>query len=193
VSRRRFIGYLSDTNIELITAYNVIKVNAKGVTELLRTYDTEYKKYPPCSKQQQECYKRLRDDRNSNEESSDVEIAARFIALNKTGHYRVNKKGKYNNPVCRYKNPLICDSSNIENVSNVLRYSEAIISAGDYRDMIEKAQKGDFVYFDPPYDPVSLATHLILLLIHRLVLVVKTKNNLLMYLESWQIEGALYY
>jgi len=58
-------------------------------------------------------------------------------------------------PVGKYKNPLICDSSNIENVSNAFRYSEAIIFAGDYRDAIENAQKGDFVYLDPPYNPVS--------------------------------------
>jgi DNA adenine methylase len=57
--------------------------------------------------------------------------------------------------VGKYKNPLICDSSNIENVSNALRYSEAIIFAGDYEDVIKNAQKGDFVYLDTPYDPVS--------------------------------------
>ena len=90
--------------------------------------------------------------------SRDVEIAARLIALNKTcynGLYRLNKKDKFNVPWGKYKNPLICDSSNLDNVSNVLRYSKAIISAGDYRDVTENAQKGDFVYLDPPYNPVS--------------------------------------
>jgi DNA adenine methylase len=92
------------------------------------------------------------------ETSSDVEIAARLIALNKTGYnglYRLNKKGKYNVPVGKYKNPLICDSSNLENVSIALRYSNPIIFAGDYRNAIEHAGKGDFVYLDPPYDPKS--------------------------------------
>ena len=85
--------------------------------------------------------------------------------LNKTGYnggYRVNKKGGFNIPPGYWKNkkggftnPLICDSSNLENVSNVLRNSRATIFAGDYRAMLENAQKGDFVYLDPPYDPVS--------------------------------------
>jgi len=89
----------------------------------------------------------------------------RFIALNKTcydGLYRVNKKGEFNIPPGYWKNkkgefinPLICDSGNLENVSNALRYSGAIIFAGDYRAMLENAQKGDFVYLDPPYDPVN--------------------------------------
>jgi DNA adenine methylase len=154
----KFNAYLSDKNLELITAYKLIKVNPKGVIELLRMYEYEYKQYPPYSKQQREWYYRLRHARNNIKSSSDVEIAARLIALNKTcynGLYRVNKKGKFNVPVGKYKNPLICDSSNLENVSNALRYSEAIIFAGDYEDVIKNAQKGDFVYFDPPYDPVS--------------------------------------
>ena len=154
----KFNAYLSDTNVELITAYKVIKVNPKGVIELLRRYECEYKQYPSYSKQQRECYYRLRDARNKIQSSTNIEIAARLIALNKTcynGLYRVNKKGKFNVPVGKYKNPLICDSSNLENVSNALRYSEAIIFAGDYEDVIKNAQKGDFVYLDPPYDPVS--------------------------------------
>jgi DNA adenine methylase len=53
-------AYLSDTNVELITAYKVIKVNPKEVIELLQTYDIEYKKYQPYSKQQKEYYNRLR-------------------------------------------------------------------------------------------------------------------------------------
>ena len=139
-----------------MSAYKVIKVNPKGVIELLRRYECEYKQHPPYSKQQRECYYRLREARNKIQSSTDVEIAARLIALNKTcynGLYRVNKKGKFNVPVGKYKNPLICDNSNIENVSNAL--STATIFAGDYEDAIKNAQKGDFVYLDPPYDPVS--------------------------------------
>jgi DNA adenine methylase len=60
----KFNAYISDTNVELITAYKVIKVNPKGVIEL-RKYECEYKEYPPYSKQQLECYYRLRDARNN--------------------------------------------------------------------------------------------------------------------------------
>ncbi len=142
-SGMQFNAYLSDTNNELITAYSVIKANPKGVIELLRRYEHEYKQYPPYSKQQRECYYRLREARNKIQSSTDVEIAARLIALNKTcynGLYRVNKKGKFNVPVGKYKNPLICDSSNLENVSSAL--SRATIFVGDYGDVIKNAQKG---------------------------------------------------
>jgi DNA adenine methylase len=152
----KFNAYLSDTNRELITAYKVIKGNPKGVIELLQTYDIEYKKYPPYSKQQQEYYYRLRDARNKIELGSDVEIAARLITLNKTcfnGLYRVNRQGEFNVPPGKYKSPLICDSSNLENVSNAL--VKATILADDYRNVTQKAQKGDFIYFDPPYQPLN--------------------------------------
>jgi DNA adenine methylase len=161
-SVRRFTAYLSDTNVELITTYKVIKDNPKGVIELLQKYEYEYKRYPPYSEEQKECYYRLRYARNNIKSSSDVETAFGLIALNKTGYnglYRVNNNGKFNVPWGEYKNPNICDSSNLENVSNALRYSSAIISTGDYRDAIENAQKGDFVYLDPPYNPVSYTSN----------------------------------
>ena len=74
----RFNACLSDTNGELITAYNAIKANPKGVIELLQRYEREYKGYQPYSKEQQEYYLQLRDARNKNIKSSnDVEIAGR--------------------------------------------------------------------------------------------------------------------
>jgi DNA adenine methylase Dam len=170
-SGMRFNAYLSDTTGKLITTYRAIKNNVKEVIRLLQIYETEYKKYSPYSKEQQEYYFQLRDafrnfcKNTTTKSSNDVEIAALFIMLNKTGYnggYRVNKKGEFNIPPGYWKNkkgefinPLICDSGNLENVSNVLRNSRAIIFAGDYRAMLENAQKGDFVYMDPPYDPVS--------------------------------------
>jgi len=83
-SAMRFNACLSDTNAELIAAYRAVKNNIKEVIRFLQTYDTEYKKYPPYSKEQQEYYFQLRHARNNIQSSSDVEIAARLIALNKT-------------------------------------------------------------------------------------------------------------
>jgi DNA adenine methylase len=165
----RFDVYLSDTTDELITAYRAVRDNVKGVIQHLQTYEAEYKKYPPYSKEQRECYLQLRNERNNtflqSARSSDVETAVRFIALNKTcfcGLYRVNGKGGFNVPPGYWKNkkgeyinPLICDSSNLENVSHVLRLARATIFAADYKHVVDAAQQGDFVYFDPPYEPVS--------------------------------------
>jgi DNA adenine methylase len=157
----RFNACLSDINAELITAYRAVKDNVKEVMRLLQRYEYEYKKYPPYSKEQQEYYFQLRNARNNNlPSSSDVEIATRLIALNKTcfnGLYRVNRKGEFNVPPGKYQNPLICDNSNLENVSNAL--SRATIIASDYRDATENAQKDDFVYFDPPYQPLNSTSY----------------------------------
>ena len=54
-----------------------------------------------------------------------------------------------------YKKPLICDSSNLKNVSTLLRHFNATIQCVDYREMLSEAETNDFVYLDPPYDPVS--------------------------------------
>ena len=142
-------AYLSDRNEELIKAYKVVKDNVDELIEVLTGHQREYDKNPS------EYYYRLRDEIQPR---NDVEIAARFIALNKTcfnGLYRVNQNGKFNVPMGDYKKPVICDSSNLKSVSSVLRRSNAEIQCVDYREMLSKAETDDFVYLDPPYKPVS--------------------------------------
>ena len=110
-----------------------------------------------------------------------------MITLNKTcynGLYRVNKKGIFNVPIGRYKNPLICNSNNLKNVSLALRYSKAVIQPGDYKQiLLENAREGDFVYLDPPFDPPqsSLQASLLTQLAGFLK---QTKKNLAISLES---------
>ena len=60
----------------------------------------------------------------------------------------------------RYKNPLICDTSNLENVSNALKYSKAAIKVNDYKSSLLKAEKDDFIYLDPPDHPTSPTANL---------------------------------
>ena len=62
-------------------------------------------------------------------------------------------------PIGDYKKPVICDISNLKNVSSVLRHSNAEIQCVDYREMLSKAETNDFVYLDPPYDPVSYTSN----------------------------------
>jgi DNA adenine methylase len=86
----------------------------------------------------------------------DDEIAAWFIFLNKTGFnglYRVNSRNVFNAPFGRYKNPLICDPENLRVCSTALRRAELV--CGDFEAIVAQARKGDFVYFDPPYAPLS--------------------------------------
>ncbi|NTW97804.1 MAG: Dam family site-specific DNA-(adenine-N6)-methyltransferase, partial [Oscillochloris sp.] len=76
--------------------------------------------------------------------------------LNRTcynGLYRLNNKGKFNAPFGNYKNPLIVDVENMHEVSRALQDVE--LREGDFADVLDRAEPGDFVYFDPPYAPLS--------------------------------------
>ena len=147
--RPRFNAVLSDINQELITAYRVVKEHVKDLIRQLENHKAKYRLAP------KDYYYQVRDDL---EPSDDVERAARLIFMNKTcynGLYRVNKKGKFNVPFGRYKNPKICDKENLLTVSKVLRWSNAKLLVADYQKATKDAEKGDFIYFDPPYQPVS--------------------------------------
>jgi DNA adenine methylase len=145
----RFSAYLSDINEELITAYKIVKNNVSELIQILKRHKREYNRNPS------EYYYKLRDEVKP---VTDIDKTARFTAPNKTcfnGLYRVNRSGIFNVPMGRYKNPLICDTSNLENVSNALKYSKAAIKVNDYKNALVEAEEDDFIYLDPPYHPVS--------------------------------------
>jgi DNA adenine methylase len=136
-------AYLNDSNPVLINAFKVIK---KSPQKLIRELSSElYQNYS-------DIYYQIR----AEEPEDEVKKAARFIYLNKTafnGLYRVNSKGKFNVPYGRYKNPKILDKKNILAVSKALKKDE--ITCLDFELAIKKAKKYDFIYFDPPYQPIS--------------------------------------
>lgn len=134
---------LSDLNNELVTTYNVIKNNVDELIQSLQKhiYDKEY-------------YLEVRAKKV--EDLSDVEVASRFIFLNRTGFnglYRVNKSGQFNVPFGRYNNPVICDEKNLRQVSEALQ--DVSITHQDYKKVLETAKSGDFIYLDPPYYPIN--------------------------------------
>jgi DNA adenine methylase len=150
----QFSSYLSDINEDLINAYKVVKDKVDNLIILLRHHEVEYNKSP------HQYYYELRTNIKL---LTDVERAAKFITLNKTcynGLYRVNSKGIFNVPMGRYKNPVICDSNNLRKVSIALRDSKAKIQVSNYKDiLLQKAEENDFIYLDPPYNPVSNTAH----------------------------------
>lgn len=134
---------LIDDNKELMNCYSVIKENVEKLIGILSS---------PKYINNKNAYYAIR----KKEPQDRFERAAKTIYLNKTcynGLYRVNSQGKFNVPFGRYKNPLICDSKNLKVVSLALRNVE--ISPGDFQTCLEFAKKSDFVYFDPPYQPLS--------------------------------------
>lgn len=91
---------------------------------------------------------------------SSVEKASRFVYLNRTcfnGMYRVNSQGQFNVPFGHYKNPRILDVQNLLNCSRLLQRTE--IKCADFSYILTMANKGDFVYFDPPYVPLSITSN----------------------------------
>ena len=87
---------------------------------------------------------------------SSVARASRFIYLNKTcynGLFRVNASGEFNVPFGRYKNPSICDESNLRACSRALQ--GVSLEVVDYYETLERIGPGDLVYIDPPYEPIS--------------------------------------
>ena len=87
---------------------------------------------------------------------SPIEKASRLIYLNKAcynGLYRVNSSGEFNVPFGEYKNPNLCDEPNLRACARALRHVD--IRVADYWDMLDLIKKEDFVYLDPPYEPVS--------------------------------------
>ena len=72
------------------------------------------------------------------------------------GLYRVNKSGKFNVPCGKYKNPTICDSKNLRNLSKLIQ--NVIFEYGDYKKSSEYVDNKTFVYFDPPYRPLSITS-----------------------------------
>jgi DNA adenine methylase len=89
-----------------------------------------------------------------------VDRAAAFVYLNKTcfnGLWRVNRAGHFNVPMGRYDDPPICAADQLRAAGAVLRRAE--LRQGHYREAVADARAGDFVYFDPPYDPVTLTAN----------------------------------
>ncbi len=135
---------LSDSNVELINCYNIVKTHPKELIKILKKY-----------KYDEKFYYKIRG--YEPEDLDDIESAARFIYLNRTcynGLYRVNKKGKFNVPFGKYKNPKIVDENRILEASEALQ--NAKILSGDYKTVLRRyALEGDFIYLDPPYHPIG--------------------------------------
>ena len=136
---------ISDSNDELITAYNTVKDNVKDLLKHLGYHKEHHTS---------EYYYKIRALDPS--KLSPIEKTARFIYLNKTcfnGLYRVNAQGKFNVPIGRYKNPSIVQKEVLEEASRCLKGTR--VKCMSYKQVIKYVKKGDFIYFDPPYYPLS--------------------------------------
>jgi DNA adenine methylase len=140
--------YLTDINGDLINVYKCLKKSPEFLLAKLIANERNYFKDPL------DFYYNLR----RTVYTDNFEKAAQFITLNKTcynGLYRVNKEGKFNVPMGRYKKPMICDVTNLRNVHLALDPLGVKIECTDYGHILKRASEGDFIYLDPPFSPIS--------------------------------------
>ena len=134
---------LSDNNERLVRTYAAIRDEVALVIALLESYPHD-----------KDFFLRLR--RSYIDLGTDPEVAAWLLYLNRTcfnGLYRVNRRNEFNVPFGRYANPTICDAARLRACSTALQGIE--LACADFEGVAVRASPGDFVYFDPPYLPLS--------------------------------------
>ena len=154
--------FIADINTELILAYRTIQQDVEALIAELAEIEDRYLPLPEL--QRKAFYYRQRDLYNENRaaiafdafQEAWIKRTAQLIFFNKTcynGLFRVNSRGEYNVPFGRYKNPTICDASNLRAVSAILRRTQ--IHYGHYSDCADVVDESTLIYFDPPYRPIS--------------------------------------
>lgn len=154
-------SYLLDSNFEIVLIYTVIQQRVEDLICELSKLKKQYLKLE--EKVRETFFYNLREKYNKNKQKTSntvedtwIKRASHTIFLNKTcfnGLYRLNKAGDFNVPFGRYANPSIYEESNLINVSRVLQNAEIV--HGDFEILNEKVNDKSFVYFDPPYRPIS--------------------------------------
>ena len=139
---------ISDLNYDLVLAYTTIRDRIDDLISSLKSHEKNY------HKDSKSYYYSVRESNPR----SEIEKTSRLLFLNRTcfnGLYRVNSKGKFNVPLGRYTNPNIVNEENLRSVSAILQSSKVSIKCRDFEAVLRDAKRGDLVYFDPPYQPVS--------------------------------------
>jgi len=155
-------AFLTDINEELILTFNVVK---SDVTELIEELKSIKEKYISLKQNEQELFfYHIRDTYNQNKTNIDfnnyspkwISRAAQMIFLNKTcfnGLFRLNRKGEFNVPFGRYKNPKILNEENLLRCSEELQIADIFLT--DFENIKDYITSKSFIYFDPPYRPIS--------------------------------------
>lgn len=146
--RRPRRALLADVNENLIATYVAVRDDVDGVLDALEWFDARHGVGS--------VYYDIRDRFNAAAWRSPAERAAMFLYLNRTGFnglHRVNARGELNVPEGRYSNPRILDARTIYAASIALQGVELVCT--DFESTASRCARGDFVYFDPPYVPVS--------------------------------------
>ncbi len=138
---------INDWNPEIVTTYQVVRDSTPELIALLNELQERYQKAPESSY--------LEERAKNPDDMTPLHRAARFLFLNRTGFnglYRVNGRGQFNVPWGR-GNPKIVNEPRLMACAKALR--SVLIQQGDFANAVNNAHRGDVVYFDPPYVPIS--------------------------------------
>lgn len=142
---------INDSNKELMNVYKMISTDKgyESIVKLLNNYE---------KKHSEKFFYQIRNQDKDKEKYSKLtpaERAARTIYLNKTcfnGLYRVNSKGEFNVPFNKKLKVNTYDSENMILAYVYFQANNITILNTDFEEAVKDAKKGDFIYFDPPYD-----------------------------------------
>jgi DNA adenine methylase len=146
---------INDANEELVNVYRQIGESVDTLIDVLKGYQSEYDLRSNDQHSLQDYYLERREEYNKRVGDA-VTQAALFIFLNRTcfnGLYRVNSKNNFNVPMGKYKNPQICDETNLRRVAELMKKVE--VHSGDYSQTLMFATANSFFYLDPPYRPLN--------------------------------------
>jgi DNA adenine methylase len=155
--------YLSDINADIIGCYRAIRDDVDGVIAALMAHDRAYRSAGGAHFYwvRDEAFNPLRRDIHALADPAAAytsELAAMLIFLNRTGFnglFRLNAQGAFNVPHGRNANPRICDEGNLRAWHRMLHRLAVQLDVYSFEVMLERADRGDFVYLDPPYAPLS--------------------------------------
>ena len=151
--------HISDINLELVLCYKQLQ---SSVNDVISSLEKLVDEFPSTTEERSDYFYKIRDLWNSNldiESMTDEERSSRvaqMIFLNKTcfnGLFRLNRSGKFNVPTGRYKNPSFPSAESLKEVNQALK--GVIIHHASYEKCLEWVDDKSFVYFDPPYRPLS--------------------------------------
>ena len=155
---------LIDHNADLIACYRAVRDFPDDIIRELRRLARDHERRGP------EHYYEIRNTRFNTQRAAlrkringgpltySAALAAMFIYLNRTGYnglFRLNAAGEFNVPAGRYLNPRICDEENVRRVSDALARTGVSLDVQRFETVVDMARVGDFLYFDPPYAPLS--------------------------------------
>ena len=154
--RRPRRAILNDLNAELMATFRAVRDDVEPLIARLDALQHAYLDLDDAGREER--YYQVREEYRAlvAAGASDLELATLLIFLNKTcfnGLYRVNLSGQFNVPYGRYARPRICDADGLRAASDAL--ANADLLSEDFEDVCRGAGPDDFVYFDPPFYPLS--------------------------------------